>query len=91
MMKQKRYNKKILIIFIATLFIGTSVVTAVNLRVDKNTYFRLRGTNLAPNTAFETDPDGNPLVDSEQKRLDGVLEAWADLWFYSNPIFVYVE
>ena len=63
----------------------------VNLRVDKNTYFRLRGTNLAPNTAFETDPDGNPLVDSEQKRLDGVLEAWADLWFYSNPIFVYVE
>ena len=33
-MKQKRYNKKILIIFIATLFIGTSVVTAVNLRVD---------------------------------------------------------
>ena len=23
--------------------------------------------------------------------LDGAPEAWADLWFYSNPIFVYVQ
>ena len=27
-------------------------------------YFRLRGTNLAPNTANETDAEGNPLVDT---------------------------
>ena len=55
--------------------------------VNKDTYFRLRGTNLAPDTANETDPAGNPLVD-----LDGantVPVAWSDLWFYSNPIFVY--
>jgi hypothetical protein len=43
--------------------------------VEKDMYFRLRGTNLAPNTPFET---------------DGAEEAWRDLWFYSNPIFVKV-
>ncbi len=30
---------------------------------NKDMYFRLRGTNLAPNTANETDAQGNPLVD----------------------------
>ena len=62
-----------------------------NLSVGKNTYFRLRGTNLPPNTPFETDQEGNPLVDFDQEKLDGADEAWADLWFYSNPIFVYGE
>lgn len=60
----------------------------------KNTYFRLRGTNLAVNTAFETDADGNPLPDylaSANPGLDGADEAWADLWFYSNPVFIYVN
>ncbi|MDY6821107.1 MAG: hypothetical protein SVN78_05755, partial [Deferribacterota bacterium] len=65
--------------------------TTYSVRVDKNTYFRLRGTNLAPNTPFETDQEGNPLVDFKQEKLDGADEAWADLWFYSNPIFVYVN
>ena len=61
------------------------------IKLDGNKYFRLRGTNLAPDTAGETDKDGNPLVDFEQKNFDGKKEAWNDLWFYSNPIFVYVK
>ena len=55
-------------------------------------YFRLRATNQAPNTPYETDEDGNPLADSLATTylgLDGAAEAWADLWLYSNPIFVY--
>ncbi len=54
----------------------------------------LRGTNLAVNTASETDAAGNPLSDflaTDNLDLDGADEAWADLWFYSNPIFVYVR
>ena len=56
-------------------------------------YFRLRGTNMPPGTPHETDENGNPLADSEATEflgLDRAAEAWADLWFYSNPIFVYV-
>ena len=61
--------------------------------LDTSTYFRLRGTNVAVGTPFEQDEDGNPLADSEATNLDldGAAEAWADLWFYSNPIFVYVD
>jgi hypothetical protein len=57
-------------------------------------YFRLRGTNLAPNTPDETDAAGNPLPDylvTANQGIDGAAEAWKDLWFYSNPIFVYVD
>lgn len=58
--------------------------------MDSSTYFRLRGTNLAPNTALETDAAGNPLLDAEAgpNTVDAV---WKDLWFYSNPVFVYVK
>jgi ribosomal protein S6 len=62
--------------------------------LDDDMYFRLRGTNLAVNTLYETDAKGNPLSDFEATDnlgLDGAEEAWADLWFYSNPIFVYVQ
>jgi hypothetical protein len=61
--------------------------------VEKDIYFRVRGTNLAPNTSFETDEEGNPLFDNLVHAglgIDGADEAWADLWFYSNPIFVKV-
>jgi hypothetical protein len=69
---------------------------------EKNMYFRLRGTNLAPNTRCETDSDGNPLIDRADDVLnpncseffvshDNADEAWRDLWFYSNPIFVKVQ
>ncbi|MEI6090140.1 MAG: T9SS type A sorting domain-containing protein [bacterium] len=64
----------------------------MTLEVDmtNNMYFRLRGTNLGLNVAKETDGEGNPLADS---LMGGPLgntraKAFADLWFYSNPIFV---
>jgi len=63
-------------------------------KVDKDMYFRLRGTNLAPNTPDETDENGNPLPDylvTAHQNIDGAAEAWKDLWFYSNPIFVCVD
>jgi len=62
--------------------------------VAKNMYFRLRGTNLAANTPYETDESGNPLPDALvtiNENIDAAQEAWNDLWFYSNPIFVYVN
>ncbi len=62
--------------------------------VRKDMYFRVRGNNLAPGTAFETDAEGNPLFDNlvhSGLGIDGAEEAWADLWFYSNPVFVDVE
>jgi hypothetical protein len=61
--------------------------------MEKDMYFRVRGSNLAPNTPFETDEMGNPLLDTlatDNLGLDGAAEAWTDLWFYSNPIFVKV-
>ena len=58
-------------------------------------YFRLRGTNLPPSTPGETDEEGNPLSDDEACGKDQAPpkcntreKAYADLWFYSNPIFV---
>jgi len=62
--------------------------------VGKSMYFRLRGTNIAANTPYETDEQGNPLLDTlatDNLGIDGVEEAYADLWFYSNPIFVKVK
>jgi hypothetical protein len=52
-------------------------------------YFRLRGTNLAPSTPNETDTEGNPLAD-DLTIPNNAAKAYQDLWFYSNPIFVYV-
>jgi hypothetical protein len=53
---------------------------------DSSMYFRLRGTNLAPNTASQTDAAGNPLKDT----ASGADAARKSLWLYSNPIFVTV-
>jgi hypothetical protein len=57
--------------------------------VDKSMYFRVRGSNSAPNTAGETDADGNPLADIGAPTT-GNEQAWKDLWVYGNPIFVRV-
>lgn len=68
--------------------------TEINYRVEnpqKNFYFRLRGSNHLPGTPYETDPAGSPLPDSlatQHLAIDGAEEAWADLWFYSNPVFL---
>lgn len=81
---------------------GYSVIVHHIKNVDKNTYFRLRGTNLACDTPYETGPATKlpsadyckPLADAlvtKNLGIDGAQEAWADLWFYSNPIFVYVK
>lgn len=63
--------------------------------VDGPMYFRLRGTNLPPSTPGETDREGNPLPDDEAcgrkqtpPECNTREKAYADLWFYSNPIFV---
>ena len=58
----------------------------LNLRFNKG-YLRLRGTNLPPNTDFETDPDGNPLIDDHSTRRNTKEIAQNDCWFYTNPIF----
>lgn len=73
-------------------------------KANKSMYFRLRGTNMPVGTPNETDMDGNPLADSMADNIgcvdcpahcNGVLnydvEAWSDLWFTSNPIFVMVD
>jgi hypothetical protein len=67
-------------------------------------YLRLRGTNMPPSTSNETDEAGNPLFDSLSDNIpcpncpahtDGSLdydvEAWTDLWFYSNPIYIELD
>lgn len=56
--------------------------------VDRPMYFRLRGTNHGLNVEGETDANGNPLVDVAGENT--AEKAFADLWFYSNPIFVSV-
>jgi hypothetical protein len=57
------------------------------LSVDRPTYFRLRGTNLAVGTPGELTDTGEPMYDISDGNTQAV--AWNDLWFYSNPIFVY--
>lgn len=79
--------------------------------VEVSQYVRLRGTNLPASTPFETDANGNPLLDfgsqgkiacggacpNHMTTVDGVkmssydVAGWADLWFYSNPVFVEVR
>ena len=58
-------------------------------RLDRDMYFRLRGTNLGRDVKNETDEQGNPLSD-DLLAPNTQDKAYADLWFYSNPIFVRV-
>jgi hypothetical protein len=60
-------------------------------------YFRLRGTNLGTDVPGET-AGGEPLADARvdipdhHTRFDAINERnYADLWFYSNPVFVKVQ
>lgn len=61
-----------------------------------NQYFRLRGTNLGTDVPGET-ANGEPLPDARTEGNDNVARFnainarnYADLWFYSNPVFVKV-
>jgi len=83
---------------------GWKVIT-VAFKPQASMYFRLRGTNLAANTPNQTDAGGNPLIDTlayqtlpnpDPTKTGTVTintpdQAWADLWFYSNPIFIHVK
>ena len=82
---------------------GTHTIVYTIQDLDQNMYFRLRGTNLpcgasnqtAPATALPSQDSCAPLPDA----LEGIgsdasanaQKAFADLWFYSNPIFVYAQ
>jgi hypothetical protein len=75
-------------------------------RANTDSYIRARGSNLPPSTPNARDKDGNPLADSLKDNVacddplcpphvEGIvdydLEAWSDVWFHSNPIFIEVE
>ena len=58
-------------------------------QIKGDTYFRLRGTNHGLNVAGKTDANGNPLEDMPTANVqEAAKDAFEDLWFYSNPIFV---
>jgi hypothetical protein len=60
-------------------------------RVEQDMFFRLRGTNMRVGVdTLDIDENGNPLRD-DVNPARGDEEAWNDLWFYSNPIFVDVQ
>jgi hypothetical protein len=115
-------STKILTVFNATNWTasagGIRTMTYRVPAVKASQFFRLRGTNLPASTPFETDANGNPLLDyqvspvvqtdagkiactdaacpAHMRNVGGTkyssfdVAAWADLWFYSNPVFVEV-
>lgn len=63
-------------------------------KADKDSYYRLRGTNLEVSVEGQTDEMGNPLRDEIKERpsADSINDHnYSDLWFYGNPIFVDVQ
>jgi len=57
----------------------------------KGVYFRLRGTNNALTSAEidQTSSNHDPALDPQTATTaDQNANAWKDLWFYGNPIFV---
>jgi hypothetical protein len=77
---------------------GYTTMTYTVPHVDKDMFFRIRGTNLgygevkkdsAGNVIYGTDANGNPLKNTPGTNSADM--AWDDLWFYANPIFVKVR
>jgi hypothetical protein len=77
-----------------------------NFRANEDSYIRARGSNLPPGTPNARDMDGNPLADNLKDIIpcgdpacpphvsevfDYDVEAWGDIWFYSNPIFIKIK
>lgn len=68
---------------------------------DKDTFYRLRGTNLSTDgsDAAYIDENGNPKKDisfsgvtDAAERMNAINDRnYENLWFYSNPIFVYTD
>ena len=69
---------------------GFNVITTTADNVTSDMYFRLRGTNLGVGVKNQTSASGNPLIDTKM-GTNTAAKAWADLWFYSNPIFIDVS
>ena len=70
---------------------------------ETDSYVRSRGSNIPAGTPNERDMNGNPLPDNLSDNiactdpacpphingyLDADVEAWADVFFYTNPIFI---
>jgi hypothetical protein len=71
---------------------GFTTMTFAVPHVQNDTFFRVRGTNLGYNVteiAYGTDAEGSPLKNTP--GTNSPAQAWKDLWFYSNPIFVQVK
>jgi hypothetical protein len=68
---------------------GYATITYTMAKLDRSQYIRLRGTNLGMHVENQT-KDGNPLNDDLMGTNDKA-KAYADLWFYSNPIFITVK
>lgn len=66
---------------------GFNVITTTVNNVTSDMYFRLRGTNLGVGVKNQASVNSNPLIDTKMGK-NTAAKAWADLWFYSNPIFV---
>ncbi len=74
---------------------GHTTMTFAVPHVRHGMYFRIRGTNLGygyevrdtqNRIVYGTDAGGNPLLNTPGASNEQA--AWADLWFYSNPVFV---
>lgn len=85
---------------------GTSYEMTYSFTADEDAYVRARGTNIPAGTPNMRDMYGNPLSDhladnipcddaACPPHIDGKLnndvEAWADVWFHANPIFIEVN
>lgn len=68
--------------------VGNVITINLEVAATGSMYFRLRGTNWGVNTAGETDSKGNPLADEHNNTA---AKALADLWFYTNPVYVKVN
>ncbi len=81
---------------------GRSVLR-YRMRVYEDGYVRARGSNIPGGTPNERDMYGNPLPDNLTDNipctdpacpphigdtLNADVEAWADVWFYTNPVFI---
>jgi hypothetical protein len=51
-------------------------------KTDEPFYLRLRGTDARHSAAGSIEPRRDPF---------GAADPWADLWFYTNPVFVAIE
>jgi len=84
---------------------GGKINAQYSFKAMQDSYIRARGTNIPAGTPNERDMNGNPLPDFLSNNIvcedpacpphvDGILnydlEAWADLKFTTNPIFVEV-